>query len=121
MPKHISAKSKTENPYDKKHQRERALSPGVWQESKAEKYFDKLLDSSSIEYRKRGKGIDKKDFDNVCALIDEYWRLQDDINDDNVDAQTQTSLINQQSDIRDELERIYEKYLPDEKKESTRN
>lgn len=119
--KHISAKPKSENPYDKKLQRERALWPGLWKESAAEKYFDKLLDSSSAEYKKRGHGIDKKDFDNVCAMLDEYWRLQDDINDDNVDGQTQISLINQQNDIRDELERIYEKYLPNEKESKSRN
>lgn len=110
MPKHISAKSKTENPYDKERKRKLALWPGIHKESNAERYFDKLLDSSSVEYKKRGKGVDKKDFDNVCALLDEYWRLQNDITDDNVDAQTQMSLINQQDDVLDELERIYEKY-----------
>jgi hypothetical protein len=93
-----------------KQWRERALWPSRPKRSKAEKFFDRLLDSTTTAYKQHG-GVDKKDLDSVIALMHTYWELQDQITDeDNSDAQAQVNFINQQNDILDELEVIYNKY-----------
>lgn len=101
-----------------KQWRERALFPSRPKRSKAERFFDRLVDSTTSAYKKYG-GVDKKDFDKVIALMHTYWELQDEITDeDNSDAQAQMNYINQQNDILDELEVIYNKYY---KKHGTKN
>lgn len=119
MPRHqISAQSKkvdkiTES--DAKQFRERALwhyrKPG-----KAERHFDNILDSRVLDEKGKRIQVDKKDFNNVMALLKEYWNLQEQIIDEeNTDSQMQRAYIDQQNDILEELEVIYTKYLPKKK------
>lgn len=120
MPRHqISAKSKKVNivtEMDAKRFRERAL----WhyrKPSKAERRFDHILENRVFDENDKRIEIDKKDFKNVMALLEEYWNLQEQIKDEeNTDSQMQRAYIDQQNDILDELEIIYNKYLPVKKK-----
>jgi len=84
--------------------RERALHPRH-KPTKAEKFFDKVLDTPGM-----GITIAGKDLQTIRQLFETYWELQDEILDENSDAQTQLSCINQQHDILDEMEVIYNKY-----------
>jgi len=94
-----------------KEWRDRALWPSRPKRSKAEKYFDDLLNPASKAYKSTKSRISKKDFDSVISLMGTYWKLQDQIIDEsNSDAQAQMNFMNQQNDILDELEVIYNKY-----------
>lgn len=96
--------------HELKQWRERALWPSRPKRTKAERHFDLLCDSSSKAYKKYG-GVNEVDFKKAINLMNTYWELQEAIIDENnSDAQAQLNYINQQNDIRDELEVIYNKY-----------
>lgn len=91
--------------YDLKQWRERALWPRH-KRSKAEKHFDLLMEGKNAHKVKRN------DYDAIMMLHATYWDLQDLILDEkNTDAQMQQNYIQQQNDILDECERIYNKYI----------
>lgn len=104
------------NEIDLKRWRDRALWPGNNKISKAEEAFDRALFGE-----KNAPRVNQKDFDMVVGLLVTFWNLQDEISDEDItDAHMQIGYINQQNDIRDELEKIFEKYLPDEEKTNKR-
>lgn len=111
MAKHISAKSKKEPlPYDRENHRLRSLFPDHTS-SKAERNFWSLV---RIDCEKKTTTISRNELLIIDNLDKEYWRLQDEIEDENIDIQIRHSLIDQQHDILDEQEKIYLKYLPNE-------
>lgn len=107
---HISARSKKQTivtKHDAIENRKRALFHFFKNPTKAERAFDAEMD--------KGKNckITEKDFATVNALLDTYFELQEQIEDEtNADAQMQRAYIDQQHDILDDLELIYKKYLP---------
>lgn len=114
MPKHISARPKPKHEkiaeIDASQARKRSLMH-FSKESKAERYFHFLLQSSNKVLKAKSiKPIEPKDFEKVAGLNGTYWELQHAINNNNVDAQLQHAFIDQQHDILDELEIIYNKY-----------
>lgn len=97
-----------------KRWRSYSLRPSFGKRTIAERSFDRALNEPNREGRKRKyKQVDKKDWEIVSSLMDEFWRLQDEINDeDNSDAHMQRAYMDTQNDILEELEVIYRKYLP---------
>lgn len=93
-----------------------SLRPQRGRRTKAECAFDGAMDEftrSSKDTRPRKyKPITQKDWDIVKGLLDEYWRLQEDIENPECDMQEQRAYIDQQHDILEELEVVYKRYLP---------
>lgn len=91
--------------------RQHSLRAGKTKRTKAEKYFDRLLDSTTTAYKNATMHITQNDFNIVKGLWNQYWLLQEEIEDEaNSDAQIQQNLINQQHDILDEMQIVYKKY-----------
>lgn len=95
--------------------REYSLRPQRGKRTKAERAFDAAMDEftrSNTDTRPRKyKQVTKKDWGIVRGLLDEYWRLQEDIENEECDPQKQRTYIDQQHDILEELEVVYKKYL----------
>lgn len=112
---HISARSKKEPlPYDKENMRLRALFPNHKQ-SKAEKNFWSIAGEDCKKKDGETIIIKNEDFVFIDTLDMQYWKLQDEIDNENTDITVVQSCIQQQHDILDEQEKIYLKYLPNEK------
>ena len=112
---HISAKSKKEPiPYDKENIRLRALFPDH-KSSKAEKNFWSIVAEDCKKKVNKTPIIKNEDFIFIDKLDIQYWKLQDEIDNENTDVAIVQSCIQQQHDILDEQEKIYQKYLPNEK------
>jgi len=97
------------NAYDEKQFRTRAL----WhyhKPTKAEKYFWHLFENEKRAIE-QGNPLSKKDIMYIHSLDKEFYALQAQINDENnVDVQDQRTWIQQQHDILEEQEKIYNKY-----------
>lgn len=114
MPRHsVSASSEHKNPIlfkiDSRRQRERAL----WhyhKPTKAEKNFLYLYENPKIAAQQKNE-LSKKDILFIHNLDKEYMALQIQIQDEhNVDVQQQRNWIDQQHDILEEQEKVYNKY-----------